>query len=59
MLSVNFASRYLFFGSALFLCALGIALVTSARLGTTSATSVPYVLSQLSGLPLGIRSPYW
>ncbi|WP_035065248.1 YczE/YyaS/YitT family protein [Nitratidesulfovibrio termitidis] len=54
MSRTNFASRYLFFGFALFLSALGIALVTSARLGTTPVTSVPYVLSRLSGLSLGM-----
>ncbi|WMW65726.1 DUF6198 family protein [Nitratidesulfovibrio liaohensis] len=46
--------RYLFFGCSLFLCAFGIALVTNARLGTTPITSVPYVLSLLSGLSLGM-----
>lgn len=46
--------RYLFFGFSLFLCALGIALVTNARLGTTPITSVPYVLALLSGLSLGM-----
>ncbi|MEG6505120.1 YczE/YyaS/YitT family protein [Nitratidesulfovibrio sp. 1201_IL3209] len=46
--------RYLVFGCSLFLCALGIALVTNARLGTTPITSVPYVLSLLSGLSLGM-----
>ncbi|HEU6438633.1 MAG TPA: DUF6198 family protein [Nitratidesulfovibrio sp.] len=46
--------RYLFFGFSLFLCAFGIALVTNARLGTTPITSVPYVLSLLSGMSLGM-----
>ncbi len=46
--------RYSVFGLSLFLCAFGIALVTNARLGTTPITSVPYVLSLLSGLSLGM-----
>lgn len=45
--------RYSLFSVALFICALGIALITNAKLGTSPITSVPYVLSFICPLSLG------
>ncbi len=41
------------FGIALFVCALGIGLITNANLGTSPITSLPYVGSHILGLSLG------
>ena len=41
------------FGVALFVCALGIGLITNANLGTSPITSLPYVGSRILGLSLG------
>lgn len=47
------AKRWLVFCAALFICALGIALVTESRLGTSPISSLPYVLSALGALSFG------
>lgn len=45
--------RYGAFGASLFVCALGIGLITNANLGTSPITSLPYVASRILGLSLG------
>ena len=45
--------RYLFFTAGLFVNALGVSLITKARLGTSPITSIPYVLDIGFGAELG------
>lgn len=45
--------RYGAFCASLFLCALGIGLITNANLGTSPITSLPYVAAHILGLSLG------
>lgn len=53
MSSKETCKRCLGLGTALFLSALGIALITNANLGTTPISSLPYALSAVFGLSLG------
>lgn len=45
--------RYGVFCCSLFVCALGVALITNSHIGTSPITSVPYVVSFLCPLSLG------
>lgn len=45
--------RYGAFCASLFVCALGIGLITNANLGTSPITSLPYVAARILGLSLG------
>ena len=48
--------RYAGLSAALFVMSLGIALVTNAHLGTTPISSLPYAITLISGLSLGITT---
>lgn len=45
--------RYAVFCLSLFVCALGVALITNSHIGTSPITSIPYVISFLCPLSLG------
>lgn len=53
MLTKKIFWRYGVFSLSLFLCALGVSLITHSHLGTSPITSVPYVLTFLCPLSLG------
>ena len=52
-MNTNTFRRYCLFAIALFVNALGIALITKALLGTSPITSVTYVLSMFTPLTIG------
>lgn len=54
MMKPTLSLRYSLFFASLFVCALGISIVTSGHLGTSPITSVPYVLSHILPLSLGM-----
>lgn len=51
--------RYLLFGIALFINSLGISIITKAMLGTSSISSVPFVLSLFTPFTMGIYTIVW
>ena len=53
MTKVEIFKRYVGLGLALFVCALGVALITNAQLGTSPITSLPYVLTFMTPLSIG------
>lgn len=53
MLTPKIFWRYGVFSLSLFICALGVSLITNSHLGTSPITSLPYVLTFLCPLSLG------
>lgn len=53
MMKATLYQRYGLFVLSLFICAMGISIVTTAHLGTSPIASVPYVLSRVFPLSLG------
>lgn len=45
--------RYIGLTIALFICAMGVALITNAQLGTSPITSLPYVLTFMTPFSIG------
>lgn len=51
--------RYVLFVTAVFINAVGISIITKAMLGTSSISSVPYVLSLFTPFTMGLYTVLW